>query len=211
MPLHRDIHWLGRQWAVTGHGLQLINQKQMGYYDIEVARLWDAGIIQAMQGRAWIDRTDFDRAVEIARVRFPRTAPDGQAPAFEPDAKPPPPATPPPQRTEPPPSPALEELLARLKSRSTAAASAVRPAQAASAPPPQPEPPKAESPEPEPAEAPPPVAEMAGPSPQVTSSRPEPVWPVYGYRIPGKARFVVPWRATVTRWHGILPGLPPRP
>ena len=44
MPLHRDIHWLGRQWAVTGHGLQLINQKQMGYYDIEAARLWEARV-----------------------------------------------------------------------------------------------------------------------------------------------------------------------
>ena len=55
MPLHRDIHWLGRQWAVTGHGLQLINQKQMGYYDIEAARLWEARVSE-VQSKAWIDR-----------------------------------------------------------------------------------------------------------------------------------------------------------
>ena len=67
MPLHRDIHWLGRQWAVTGHGLQLINQKQMGYYDIEAARLWEARVSE-VQSKAWIDRPDFDKALEIARV-----------------------------------------------------------------------------------------------------------------------------------------------
>ena len=30
MALHRDIHWIGRQWAVTGHGMQLIDQKLKG-------------------------------------------------------------------------------------------------------------------------------------------------------------------------------------
>ena len=40
MALHRDIFWIGRQWAVTGHGMQLIDQRLEGAFDIEVARLW---------------------------------------------------------------------------------------------------------------------------------------------------------------------------
>ncbi len=28
MALHRDIFWVGRQWAVTGYGIQACNQKQ---------------------------------------------------------------------------------------------------------------------------------------------------------------------------------------
>ena len=39
MPLHRDIHWIGRQWAVTGLGMQLIDQKLKGFFDIEVSQL----------------------------------------------------------------------------------------------------------------------------------------------------------------------------
>ena len=37
MALHRDIHWIGRQWAVTGHGMQLIDQKLQGFFDIAIA------------------------------------------------------------------------------------------------------------------------------------------------------------------------------
>ncbi|SEB90912.1 hypothetical protein [Bradyrhizobium erythrophlei] len=142
MPLHRDIHWLGRQWAVTGHGLQLINQKQMGYYDIEAARLWEARVTE-VQSKAWIDRPDFDRALEIARGKFAQLAPaDLPVPAA---VAPPPPA---PVRATPPAVPrapldaesvpSIEELLARLKSKS--AAPVARPAEEASAPPPRPEP-----------------------------------------------------------------------
>ena len=36
MALHRDIYWVGRQWAVTGYGMQACNQKQKGQFDIEV-------------------------------------------------------------------------------------------------------------------------------------------------------------------------------
>ena len=134
MPLHRDIHWLGRQWAVTGHGLQLINQKQMGYYDIEAARLWEARVVE-VQSKAWIDRPDFDRALEIARGKFAQLAPADLPPS---DMVAPPP--PPPIRATPPAAPrapldtasvpSIEELLARLKSRSAAAAPIANPAEA---------------------------------------------------------------------------------
>ncbi|MGY3482422.1 hypothetical protein ACVW1C_000305 [Bradyrhizobium sp. USDA 4011] len=149
MPLHRDIHWLGRQWAVTGHGLQLINQKQMGYYDIEAARLWEARVTE-VQSKAWIDRPDFDKALEIARGKFVHLAPaDQPAPAAV--ALPPPPV-----RAMPPAAPrapldaesvpSIEELLARLKSKSVAAVPVVKPAEEAPAPSPKPEPPKLETP-----------------------------------------------------------------
>lgn len=158
MPLHRDIHWLGRQWAVTGHGLQLINQKQMGYYDIEAARLWEARVTE-IQSKVWIDRPDFDKALEIARGKFAHLAPaDLPAPVA---VAPPPPvrATPPvvpraPRDAESVPS--IEELLARLKSKSAAAAPIAKPVEEAAAQPPpkseptRPEPPKPDTPKLEP-------------------------------------------------------------
>ena len=41
MPLHRDIFWVGRQWAVTGYGMQAVDQRLNGKFDVETARLWD--------------------------------------------------------------------------------------------------------------------------------------------------------------------------
>ncbi|MVT67065.1 hypothetical protein GPL21_18360 [Bradyrhizobium pachyrhizi] len=168
MPLHRDIHWLGRQWAVTGHGLQLINQKQMGYYDIEAARLWDARVTE-VQSKAWIDRPDFDKALEIARGKFAQMAPA--------DLPPPPP---PPVRATPPAAPrapldaasvpSIEELLARLKSKSAATASVAKPAEALAPVPTKPEPLRVEPRKVEPARSELPQAASVAPEP----SRAEP-------------------------------------
>ena len=36
MALHRDIYWVGRQWAVTGFGVQAVDQRLKGTFDIEV-------------------------------------------------------------------------------------------------------------------------------------------------------------------------------
>lgn len=202
MPLHRDIHWLGRQWAVTGHGLQLINQKQRGYYDIEAARLGEARVIEAMQSKAWIDRPDFDKALEVARAKFAHVALADPAPA-EPLAV----AAPAASRAsiEPPLVPTIEELLARLKVKSaTTAKSAEAPATAVPEPPgsdaqaiepPQPEPPQPEPP----------------PSPSNPVARATAAWPVFERKIAGSARFVSPWRVRSARWHGPSSGLPPRP
>lgn len=224
MPLHRDIHWLGRQWAVTGHGLQLINQKQMGYYDIEIARLWEPGVIEAMQSKAWIDRPDFDKAVETARSRFEQYAPGGlPPPPVTPVLSPPARVTPPPARRAPAeqPGPTVEELLARLRARSAAAAPAARPIEAPPEPEPLPrsEPPKLEMLKPEPA-----LPETASfkpeppkPPPPPTATAPaasapaRPALPAFTGKIAGSAKFVRPWRARLTRWHRTLPGLPPRP
>src|SRR6266851_1612741 len=48
MALHRDIFWLGRQWAVTGYGIQAVNMKLDMKFDIEVSRLLEEGLAQPM-------------------------------------------------------------------------------------------------------------------------------------------------------------------
>jgi hypothetical protein len=73
MALHRDIHWIGRQWAVTGHGMQLIDQKLQGFFDIEIARLWDEGHIATMHAKQWLNAADFDKGLAVARARFPQS------------------------------------------------------------------------------------------------------------------------------------------
>lgn len=73
MPLHRDIHWIGRQWAVTGHGMQLIDQKLQGFFDIEVARLWDDILIESVHAKTWLNRADFDKGLALARTRYPQS------------------------------------------------------------------------------------------------------------------------------------------
>jgi len=73
MPLHRDIHWIGRQWAVTGHGMQLIDQKLQGFFDIETVKLWDEGLIAGMYAKEWLNRADFDKGLAVARLRYPQT------------------------------------------------------------------------------------------------------------------------------------------
>ncbi len=71
MALHRDIYWVGRQWAVTGVGVQAVDQRLKGAFDIEVARLWEDDLPQRMRGLAWINIDDFNKALEVARARFP--------------------------------------------------------------------------------------------------------------------------------------------
>lgn len=71
MPLHRDIYWVGRQWAVTGHVMQAIDQRLNGMFDIEVARLWEDGLSESLQGLKWLNIEDFDKGLFIARARYP--------------------------------------------------------------------------------------------------------------------------------------------
>jgi hypothetical protein len=85
MALHRDIFWIGRQWAVTGHGMQLIDQRLMGAFDIEVARLWDDDLVARMQAKEWLNAADFDKGLAVARTRHPQ-AQAGSAPVVAPPA-----------------------------------------------------------------------------------------------------------------------------
>jgi len=71
--LHRDIFWLGRQWAVTGLGIQAVSRKLEGKFDVEVSRLWDEDLAQALSSEPWFDIDDFTEALELARKRFSET------------------------------------------------------------------------------------------------------------------------------------------
>jgi hypothetical protein len=71
MALHRDIYWLGRQWAVTGFGLQAIDQRLKGAFDIESARLWEEGALDDLRAQSWLNAADLDKALVAARKRYP--------------------------------------------------------------------------------------------------------------------------------------------
>ncbi len=71
MVLHRDIYWVGRQWAVTGYGLQAVDQKQKGKFDIEASRLWEDGLLESLRAEKWLNIDDFEKALAVARRRFP--------------------------------------------------------------------------------------------------------------------------------------------
>jgi hypothetical protein len=74
MALHRDIYWVGRQWAVTGHGIQACDQKKKGQFDIEASRLWEDGVLESLRAEPWLDHADFDKALAAARKRYPEPA-----------------------------------------------------------------------------------------------------------------------------------------
>ena len=77
MALHRDIYWVGKQWAVTGHGIQACNQKQRGQFDIAASQLWEEGIQDAVRSLDWVNKDDFDKAIAAARKHYPE--PPGKA------------------------------------------------------------------------------------------------------------------------------------
>ncbi|MCA1361965.1 MULTISPECIES: hypothetical protein [Bradyrhizobium] len=72
MALHRDIFWVGRQWAVTGAGIQAIDQRLRGVLDIGIARLWDDDLVQSRRAKPGVNAADFDKALSVARERFPQ-------------------------------------------------------------------------------------------------------------------------------------------
>src|ERR1700710_1675598 len=72
MALHHDIFWVGRQWAVTGHGLQAVDQKKKDKSDSEVSRVCEDGLAEPMSAEGWLNIEDFDKALAVARTRFPQ-------------------------------------------------------------------------------------------------------------------------------------------
>jgi len=71
MALHRDIYWVGRQWAVTGYGMQAIDQKRQGKFDIEACLLWDEGLLKSIRAEPWLNSEDFGKGLALARARYP--------------------------------------------------------------------------------------------------------------------------------------------
>src|SRR5262245_41931750 len=107
MALHRDILWIGRQWAVTGHGMQLIDQRLQGAFDIEVISLWDDDLIDRMRAKEWLNVADFDKGLAVARTRHKLPEPGSEpvamaVPAVDLVAPSPPPKLELPAATEPP-------------------------------------------------------------------------------------------------------------
>lgn len=86
MALHRDIYWVGKQWAVTGHGIQACNQKQKSQFDIAASRLWEDGVQDAVRGLNWVNTEDFDKAIAAARKHYPE--PPRKAPPIPPVSPP---------------------------------------------------------------------------------------------------------------------------
>ena len=228
MALHRDIHWIGRQWAVTGYGMQAIDQRLGGRFDIEIERLWDQGLPEILSEQKWFNADDFSKGLVIARKRYP-----GVLRAPEPA---PPPASEPAPSPMPPPLP-VETIMkaSAVVAPPPKAVEAAKPEEAAKAEPvtpPKPAPPedllgkwfdtfgisKTDSPAPtakpeSPREVIPPVPEQAvlpdeadealllpapiEPAEQVATpvtGAVEPPAPAFDMPVPGRARFVRPWR-----------------
>jgi hypothetical protein len=75
MALHRDIYWVGRQWTVTGYGIQACDQKQKGQFDIEASRIWEESALDSVRALKWLHAEDFEKAVTIARKHYPEPPP----------------------------------------------------------------------------------------------------------------------------------------
>jgi hypothetical protein len=71
MALHREIYWVGRQWAVTGYGIQACDQRQKSKFDIEASRLWEDGVLEGMRALEWLNLDDFEKALSVARKHYP--------------------------------------------------------------------------------------------------------------------------------------------
>jgi hypothetical protein len=199
MPLHRDIHWIGRQWAVTGHGLQLIDQKLKGFFDVEASRLWEEALVETMRAKEWLNVADFDKALEVARKRFP---PGGVAPS-------------PPEETVAPAPPVASSVLPIAPQIVPIAPVAMPPPVAPTAPPSVVTPtiPPIE-PRPQVAKpretklqkfdpvAPPPTQPVALQLPAIATPEPDaaqPVPPTFHMLFSGYAKFVRPWRVRMKK------------
>jgi hypothetical protein len=71
MALHRDIYWVGKQWAVTGYGMQAVDQKQKSKFDIEASRLWEDDLLEVLGDQRWFNPDDFNAGLSVARARYP--------------------------------------------------------------------------------------------------------------------------------------------
>jgi hypothetical protein len=80
MALHRDIFWVGRHWAVTGLGMQAVDQKQKSRFDIEIARLWDNDLLDGLSAERWFNLEDFNKGLAVARARYPEPPREAKPP-----------------------------------------------------------------------------------------------------------------------------------
>jgi hypothetical protein len=97
MALHRDIHWVGKQWAVTGYGVQACDQKQKSKFDIAADKIWEDDVLDAVRALKWLNAADFDKALSIAREHYPEPPRKARARKTTPPKE-----TPPPRESAPP-------------------------------------------------------------------------------------------------------------
>jgi hypothetical protein len=64
MALHRDIFWVGRQWAVTGYGIQACDQRK-SKFDIEASLLWESDVLESLRAHTWLNIEDFEKALSV--------------------------------------------------------------------------------------------------------------------------------------------------
>jgi hypothetical protein len=67
VTLHRDIYWLGRQWAVTGHGIQAVNKKLHMRFDVAASRIGEEDTDQPMRELDWFDAEDLRVARRLSQ------------------------------------------------------------------------------------------------------------------------------------------------
>ena len=67
--LHRDVYWLGKQWAVTRYGVQAVSKKFEMKFDIEACRIWENSLGESLRAESWFDAEDFHEALSVARRR----------------------------------------------------------------------------------------------------------------------------------------------
>jgi hypothetical protein len=70
MPLHRDIFWLGRQWAVTGFGIQAVNQKLNMQFDVPHLSRLGRGANGIDAGRRLVRHCRFRGSIERRKKTF---------------------------------------------------------------------------------------------------------------------------------------------
>lgn len=61
MALHRDIFWIGRQWAVTGSGCRRSTRSDEGQFDIPIERLWDDDLPNGAREQKWFQPRRFQQ------------------------------------------------------------------------------------------------------------------------------------------------------
>ncbi|MGU3664021.1 hypothetical protein ACLBX9_07530 [Methylobacterium sp. A49B] len=66
--LTEPVHWQGRQWAVTGYGIEALD----GMYHVPFSEIPDAEAgrpewLDGLWGRYGTDRNDLDAALRVAR------------------------------------------------------------------------------------------------------------------------------------------------
>jgi outer membrane biosynthesis protein TonB len=132
MVLHRDIFWVGKQWAVTGYGMQAVDQKQKSKFDIEASRLWEDDLTENLSDQRWFNADDFSAGLSVARARYPE--PPGKAASRKKAAaKASAPATPPKSapKAESKPEPKAEPTKADAKPKTAKSQPAAEPAKPA--------------------------------------------------------------------------------